>query len=275
MKKPYRLPANRKELFFDLVKNRFFTLVSLNIMTFFFLLPAVLFIFYADNIVLAEENATSVVLTSIVWGIMIPLIGFAGLGFGGLFYTLKKLIWNEGTLAFGDFLEGIKKNGKRFFLYFVFLGVSFLLLNVASAALASSEDLHWAAKGVCLGLMILQLIFLLMLLMYVLPQEILYADRVKVIFSNAAKFLAGTFFKTVGVFLLSGFPYVPLFFDFAPIVQYIFLTIAALFSFSYAALLWTLNAHEVFDRTINRNYPEIIGKGLYPSEKKLTDDHND
>jgi len=267
MKKTYRLPSNRKELFFDLMKNRFFTLVSLDIMTFFFLLPAVLFIFYADNIVLSDENATSVVLTSIVWGIMVPLIGVAGLGFSGLFYTVKKLVWNEGTLAFGDFLEGVRKNGKRFFMYFLLLGISFFLLNVSSAALSSLNDLHWAIKGVCLGFMILQLLFLLMLLMYVLPGEILYTNRIRTHFSNAAKFLTGTFFRSTGIFLLSVFLYVPLFFDFVPIVQYVFLATAALFSFSYTALLWTLNAHGIFDRTVNRNYPEIVGKGLYPTDK--------
>ncbi len=108
------LPHNRKEVFFDLLRHRKMTLFALSCFTFMFFIPLAVDLFYFNFLETAaiasdkSEYLFSLIFYSML--IMLPcmLIGF--LGFAGAFYTIKKLVWQEGITVSIDFFMGIKEN---------------------------------------------------------------------------------------------------------------------------------------------------------------------
>ena len=148
------LPHNRKECFFDLLKNRKMALFSLSCFVFMFFIPLAVDLFWFNFLESAAmANDKNDYLFSLIFYsmlIMVPcmVIGFVGL-VGG-FYVAKKMVWQEGTMVAVDFFQGIKENWKHavinglFFglvLFGLIVGGSYLIINFAVAPI-------WSGVGI-------------------------------------------------------------------------------------------------------------------------------
>ena len=140
----YGLPHNRKEVFFDVLKNRYGTVVGCGLILCLFTLP-----FFAVK-VLGETVFTSVfyqfdgdmdkaeeyakVLRFYVAVIEVPCFSIMALGFAGVTKVLRQLLWAEGLFFKTDFFSGVKQNGKHFVITFTLFGairaLNYLLLTV-------------------------------------------------------------------------------------------------------------------------------------------------
>ena len=153
------LPRNRKEVFFDLLKNRKMNLFAFSCYTFIFFIPLAVDLFYfnfLESAAIAADKSDqlfSLVFYSML--IMLPcmLIGFIGLA--GAFYTAKKMVWQEGISLASDFFQGIKENWKHAILNGVIFGLALFGLVVGGTYLMIYAPVHAVVKGIGLGALIL------------------------------------------------------------------------------------------------------------------------
>ena len=146
------LPRNRKEVFFDLLKNRKMNLFAFSCYTFIFFIPLAvdLFIFnYLESAAIIAERSEDL-FTWVMYSmlIMLPcmLIGFIGLA--GAFYTAKKMVWQEGISLASDFFQGIKENWKHAILNGVIFGLALFGLVVGGTYLMIYAPVHAVVKGI-------------------------------------------------------------------------------------------------------------------------------
>ena len=111
------LPRNRKEVFFDLLKNRKMALFSLSCFTFMFFIPLAIDLFWFNFLESAaiasgqQDQLFSLIFYSMV--IMVPCMVIGFIGLVGAFYAAKKMVWQEGIMISVDFFTGIKDNWKQ------------------------------------------------------------------------------------------------------------------------------------------------------------------
>ena len=263
------LPHNRKELFFDLLKNRKMALFSLSCFVFMFFIPLAvdLFIFnFLESVAIANEKYDylfSLIFYSML--IMIPcmVIGFIGL-IGG-FYVAKKMVWQEGTMIAVDFFQGIKENWKHATLSGLLFGVilfnfivggSYLIINFRAAPV-------WSGIGIgALGLF-----FMLFGMVVVLnnTQDVYYTNSFMATIKNSFCLLGLLHWRILVTFILSTGVVITLAcFNFITLI--IGLLLFAIFN-SVIIILYTLISHYGFDKFINQeHYPDYVNKGLYKIE---------
>ena len=263
------LPHNRKEVFFDLIKHRKMTLFSLSSFTFMFFIPLAIDLFIANYFVVAAiyadkpKEAFSILFYLML--IMIPCMTVGFLGFAGAFYTIKKLVWQEGISIASDFFQGVKENWKRaivngfifgLFTFGFVIGGSFLLIYSPTTPV-------WSGIGI--GALILFLMLFGMITMINFAQDVYYQLPFGSTFKNSFSLLGLTNWKVLVLFLLSTGSVIIL-----SIFNMVTLTIG-LFLFavlnSVVIVLYTLILHSAFDKYINKtHYPEMVNKGLYKEE---------
>ena len=265
------LPHNRKEAFFDLLRNRKMMLFALSCYVFMFFIPLAvdLFLFnYWEAMAIASERTDylfSLVFYSMI--IMIPCMMIGFIGFAGGFYVAKKLVWQEGISLAVDFFQGIKENWRRAvingFLFGVFLfglvvGGSYLYIYSASLPV-------WSGIGI--GALIIFFLVFGMVIALNLTQDVYYTNTMGATMKNSFCFFGLLNWKIILLFIFStGLVVVLSFFN--------MITMAiglVLFAFLNGTIivLYTLISHSAFDKYINQeHYPDMVGKGLY----KQTDD---
>lgn len=267
------LPHNRKEVFFDLLRHRKMTLFALSCFTFMFFIPLAVDLFFFNFLETAaiadgkSEYLFSLIFYSML--IMLPcmLIGF--LGFAGAFYTIKKLVWQEGVTISIDFFMGIKENWKHALINGAIFGVILFGFVIGGSYLLifMYEQPVWCGIGI--GALILLILLFGMVVVLNFTQDVYYANPYFATFKNSFAFVGLTNWKTSLVYLLSTGALIAL-----CCINLITLAIGMLlFAIlnSVVIVLYTLISHSAFDKYINKeHHPEMVGKGLYKVEKDET-----
>ena len=268
------LPHNRKELFFDLLKNRKMALFALSCYVFFFFIPFAvdLFIFnYLESMAIASDKLEylfSLIFYSMLIAIPCLVIGF--LGFAGGFYVIKKMVWQEGISTSVDFFTGIKENWKRAILNGLLFSVILFGLVVGSSYLLIFTRSSPILCGVGIGALILLFIVFGIVATLNLTQDVYYTNGVGATLKNSFCFLGLTNWKVLVTFLMTTGVVVAL-----SALNMITLAIG-LFLFailnSLVIVIYTLIAHSAFDKYINQeHYPDFVNKGLYKKEEVVKD----
>ena len=263
------LPHNRKECFFDLLKNRKMALFSLSCFVFMFFIPLAVDLFwfnFLESAAMASDKNDylfSLIFYSML--IMIPcmMIGFIGL-VGG-FYVAKKMVWQEGTMIAVDFFQGIKENWKHavlnglvfgLVLFGLIVGGSYLIINFAVAPI-------WSGIGI--GALIVFFILFGMIVALNNAQDVYYTNTYGATVKNSFCLLGLLNWRILVTFLLST--------GIVVILSCLNLITLAIGLLLFAALnsvviiLYTLISHHGFDRYINlEHYPDYVNKGLYKLE---------
>lgn len=260
------LPRNRKEVFFDLLRNRKMNLFAFSCYTFIFFTPLAvdLFLFnlFESAAIAADKSDQLFSLVFYSMLIMLPcmLIGFIGLA--GAFYTAKKMVWQEGISLASDFFQGIKENWKHALINGVIFGLALFGLVVGGTYLMIYAPVHAVVKGIGLGALILFFLLFGMVVVLNFTQCVYYENSYAVTLRNSFSFLGLLNWRILLIYLLSTGTVVVLGL-FNLITLTVGLLLFAVFN-SVVIILYTLISHYGFDKYINKeHYPHMVGKGLY------------
>ena len=201
------LPRNRKEVFFDLLKNRKMNLFTFSCYTFIFFIPLAvdlfLFNFFESAAIAADKSDQLFSLVFYSMLIMLPcmLIGFIGLA--GAFYTAKKMVWQEGISLASDFFQGIKENWKHALINGVIFGLALFGLVVGGTYLLIYAPVHAVVKGIGLGALILFFLLFGMVVVLNFTQCVYYENSYAVTLRNSFSFLGLLNWRILVIYLLS------------------------------------------------------------------------
>ena len=260
------LPTNRKEVFFDLLRNRKMFLFALSCYTFMFFIPLavdlIYFNFLESMAISAEkfEYLFSLIFYSML--IMLPCMVIGFIGLAGAFYTAKKLVWQEGVSLASDFFKGIKENWKHALINGVIFGLVLFGLIIGGSFMLIYADVHAVARGIAIGALIVLFLIFGMVTVLNFTQGVYYENSFGVTLKNSFSFLGLLNWKVLVIYLLSTGVVVTLgLFNFLTLV--IGLLLFAVLS-SVVIVLYTLISHSAFDKYINQeHYPDMVNKGLY------------
>ena len=263
------LPHNRKECFFDLLKNRKMALFSLSCFVFMFFIPLAVDLFwfnFLESVAIANEQYNylfSLIFYSML--IMIPcmMIGFIGL-VGG-FYVAKKMVWQEGVVVAVDFFQGIKENWKHALLSGLLFSVVLFNFVVGGSYLIINFKVAPVWSGIGVGALTLFFILFGMVVALNNTQDVYYTNTFRATLKNSFCLLGLLHWRILVTFLLSTGVVITLScFNFITLIIGLFLF--AVFN-SVVIILYTLISHYGFDKYINlEHYPDYVNKGLYKIE---------
>ncbi len=267
-----KLPINRKQLFKDILKNRYRVVFLMGMMLFLFMLPLIaislfndltLVSFFADsnNYVGGAMTETgkplyqSIVLNFTLFYSLCLLV--LSVGLAGVSRIIRQLCWGEGIQFFNSFGQGIKQNVVRFLILTVFIDIVF----VASSLLFIVADILWAGIVVAaIGIFVL-----LPIIFFSFGYSAIYVNPFFKAFGNSAILAIKNY--PIG-FLFSLVFMLPILIGFIPyglsIVKTVVLAIFAIFLLPLLLLVAGLVMNHVFDKEINvKNHKEIYRKGLF------------
>ena len=274
------LPHSRRDVFRDVLKNRWKDLLKVGALLLLFLLPLLVFgavgeinaanIYaeYKNGAISAETYASEVAASNGAFA-LIKIIGYIifSVGIAGSARVLRQIIWDEPLFFFEDFKDGIKIYGGQFALAMFLYGLC------AYTAVFFSSATNGILYAIALGLGVF---ILLPAMFFWLSERTVYASRIGENIRNGFMFYVRTLFKSIGMLLLAFLPfileYVLEFFGlYNFIFKYSYLLICTFLFLPLGIMLWLLYTYSVFDKYINAElFPEILHKGFYPSETEET-----
>ncbi len=274
------LPHSRRDVFRDVLKNRWKDLLKLGALLLLFSLPLLVFgavgeinaaNIYAEykNGAISAETCASEVAASNGAFALIKIIGYIifSVGIAGSARVLRQIIWDEPLFFFEDFKDGIKIYGGQFALAMFLYGLC------AYTAVFFSSATNGILYAIALGLGVF---ILLPAMFFWLSERTVYASRIGENIRNGFMFYVRTLFKSIGMLLLAFLPftleYVLEFFGlYNFIFKYSYLLICTFLFLPLGIMLWLLYTYSVFDKYINAElFPEILHKGFYPSATEET-----
>lgn len=274
------LPHSRRDVFRDVLKNRWKDLLKLGALLLLFSLPLLVFgavgeinaanIYaeYKNGAISAETYASEVAASNGAFA-LIKIIGYIifSVGIAGSARVLRQIIWDEPLFFFEDFKDGIKIYGGQFALAMFLYGLC------AYTAVFFSSATNGILYAIALGLGVF---ILLPAMFFWLSARTVYSSRIGENIRNGFMFYVRTLFKSIGMLLLAFLPftleYVLEFFGlYNFIFKYSYLLICTFLLLPLGIMLWLLYTYSVFDKYINAElFPEILHKGFYPSETEET-----
>ena len=265
------LPTSRKEVFFDLLRNRKMSLFALSCFTFMFFIPLAVDLFffnYLESAAIAadkKEYLFSLVFYSMC--IMIPCMVVGFIGFAGAFYTAKRLVWQEDINLAVDFFHGIKENWKHAIINGLLFGVILFGVVIGGSYLLIFAPTSPITCGIGIGALILVFLTFGMVIALNFTQDVYYENGILTTFKNSFCFLGLLNWRILVLFILTtGGLFVLSIFNLITLGIGLFLF--AILN-SVVIIIYTLLSHSVFDKYINQeHYPDMVGKGLYKIEKE-------
>ena len=260
------LPTNRKEVFFDLLRNRKMFLFALSCYTFMFFIPLAVDLIYfnfLESMAISAEKYQylfSLIFYSMI--IMLPCMVIGFIGLAGAFYVAKHLVWQDGISLASDFFKGIKENWKHALINGVIFGLVLFGLVVGGSFMLIYADVHAVVRGIGIGALIVLFLVFGMVTVLNFTQGVYYENSFGVTLKNSFSFLGLLNWKVLVIYLLSTGVVVTLgLFNFLTLA--IGLLLFAVLN-SVVIVLYTLISHSAFDKYINQeHYPHMVNKGLY------------
>ncbi len=268
------LPHSRRDVFMEILKNRWKDLLKLGALLLLFSFPLLVFgavgeinaanIYaeYKNGAISAEKYATEVAASNGAFA-LIKISGYLilSVGIAGSARVLRQIIWDEPLFFSEDFRDGIKIYGGQFALAMFLYGLC------AYTAVFFSSATNGILYAIALGLGVF---ILLPAMFFWLSERTVYSGRIGENIRNGFMFYVRTLFKSIGMLLLAFLPfileYVLEFFGlYNFIFKYVYLLICTFLLLPLGIMLWLLYTYSVFDKYINAElFPEILHKGFYP-----------
>ena len=287
------LPSNRWELFWDIVKGRFWKLVILNLLVLLFFIPLFLLLFMRANAVAAmgasmpfaqgfgvgyqaplslvgvEEQITFNI--NLVAYLFLPIaLMLAALGVSGGAYVMRNMVWTEGIFVANDFWRGIKQNIKQMLLialvYSIVFYLSILAISVADFNLARGAGSSWLFV-VSKIISIITIVFFTIMTMHMITMSVTYELKFRALIKNSFLFTIGMLPQNAFFLLLGFIPFLLLLLGgfFMPIGIIVILLIG----FSQILLVWTDFCQWSYDKFINDKVPGAQkNRGIYERVKE-------
>lgn len=292
------LPSNRWELFWDLLKSRFWKLVLLNLLVGLFLVP-LYFLVYARYIVMGNFGSiypfgqglgvgyqAPVSLVGFKEGIafntnlfvyaLLPIVGIiASVGISGGAYVIRNMVWSEGYFVISDFWKGVKQNFKQIFaivvLYTVVLYSIILSTSLIEQYTSVGTSWDWAFIIAEIVLYFILAVYTLMT-MHMIEFSVTYEYSFVQLFKNAYIFTIAMFPHSLILLAIGLLSFVPLFVGGDWFLLGLLTTL--FLGFSFMMLIWTVFTQWAYDSFINPKMKNVkINRGIY-AKYKGDDDEN-
>lgn len=168
-----KLPSTRKQLFFDIYKNRFWLILGLGFILFVSLLPFII-VYAIGNLKVYELNlkATEGIISvadaskeifSMISArnlAIIPCLVLFAVGFSGVAGIIRRLVWQEGIIFWSDFFKSLKENAFSFSVIAFVIGCLNYLLQYSARSLYFREGFS-AQASTCVSIIALAIILLI------------------------------------------------------------------------------------------------------------------
>ena len=254
-----QLPNNRKEVFYDVLKQRYDVFIKLGLLGFILLLPIVLISFYFDliNLETANKNFDIYILyKNLALVILSPLIALYLTAF---LEVVKKLVWYEPILISDAVINGVKNNYKQILIISLYTS----LIYAASNAIVNINTNDWILNIIKYIPFSLSIVVVLPTYGFVVMQITVYKEGLLKHIVNGFILYIVTFIKSLLIIILNILPFVLTILIPNLIIKYIvILTLITIYT-PITLLVWQLHTHSVFDQYINKdNYENIYKKGI-------------
>lgn len=273
-----KLPKNRFKAYFDIVRNRFFLLLGLSLLTFLFFIP-----FYFWRIawgayigldpsaeltaeeLLYREFVLRVTGSIVEW----PLQLLSCFGLGGAFEVASRLCHQEGSVfLWKDFKKGLRENYKSALLAGALIGLGNFLFTLNSRFYPLLEGMpDWGSVAIAIAFALV-MAFFHMWGYFLLSSSTVYRFLFKDSMKNTFLFSFILYPKNLLFLLLAAL--FPLLLELIPylLVQEVLIGLIAVYGLAHLSLVYELYGLHVFDRYINSTYaPEEMGRGLGNEEE--------
>lgn len=261
------LPSNRKEVFFDKLKNQYHVLFKSGLVLILFFVPFILSGFFKDYSIWYQTNHDGLSdvdywRIEIMYSLLdIPLHAVLAIGLAGLFRVIKNLSWDTPVFFKEDFKDGVKKNSKQFIIVSIIFSIISLLCKLSLSNSNIPELVRYIPSGILIGVVApLSLVSLNILNLYNAQTGEAYQLSTRFFFGKAGQsFLAYVcVISPLFILFISNF-----------MIKYIVLIPVILFVLPLCLLAWFLYTCSLFDRFMNeKNYPSIYDKGVYRKDNQ-------
>lgn len=269
------LPSNRWELFWDILKGRFFKLVLLNLLMVLFFIPLFALLYFRMNgltnmgalyafnqpfgvgygaplSLVGYAEAVTFDINLMIYLFMPLALFIAAIGVAGGAYVMRNMVWTEGIFVANDFWHGIKKNFKQMaviaLLYSVVFYVSILGISVCDSLIATRLDLKWLFI-VCKIITMIVLAMYTIMTFHMITMSVTYELKFSGLFKNAFLFTIGMPFHNVFFMAVGGIAlWLTFFGDF---LMTLGLGLLIAIGLSFWLLVWTDFCQWAYDRFIN------------------------
>lgn len=294
------LPSNRKELFWDILKGRFWKLVLLNLMLIIAFIPLLL-------VIMLQSSMTSMYGSMLpfsggifvgypyipdlyelmfiyefkikleIFLLIIPCLMFAGLILSGVFYIMRNLVWSESVFIANDFWKGFKTNFFHFILITFILGVVFLFTGMNISILNQSvifSPENFISKpfvnNLLKGLSYVMAGFITIMAFYAFTITVTYKVKFSQLIKNSFVLTLGLLPRNLIFMALALSPFLLMLIFGGGMLASLLLGIILMLGFSFVVLIWSIYSHWVFDSFINDKVEGAVkNRGLY---KKMSKD---
>lgn len=272
------LPLTRKSQIIYILKNNYGYLFVYELISFLFVLPAILFLIImlsqrnAELINTAEENKFTFLLSYnfTTFLIMIPLIGLSGVGFVSMLSFIRNLAVEKGGRGYRDFFKGMKDN---FIIGFIGFSIIALMqfVMVMTITYYGNSKLSFYLVSLLIAMSIIAFIISIIYVFYLITFYMNYKLKIKDLLKNSAVFTFKKFFSSLGIAVLALLPWGLIFFSYGPYT--IWLIVMLMFiGLCYSSLIVNAFSLYVFDKNINITFfPDSYKRGL---RKEVKNDNN-
>lgn len=272
---PDMLPANRKEVFFDVVKLHFGDLIKLGLVLLFFAMPLHLLAIGEDimtaGVYTQVQDATAQqqqggyitimmvkVLRAAISTVLSP---FLSVGLAGALRVVRQYGWGENVFLTTDFAKGVRQNWRQI------AGLEFLLGMIYTLSLLA-QQLAQISVGTIVWLLHIPMAAFVLVILPVAG----YATAAIPVYSTG---LLRHFYAGVQIYIKKPFPtlagvlaamaiYLPLMIS--DLYVHILGRVIASLLTPIALLGWCLFCYNNQDKYINpTQHPELIGRGTFPA----------
>lgn len=268
------LPKNRKDVFFDVLKLHWRTLLVLGLLILVGALPLLIALFLRDNYSLSlvvrvtngELDATkannlnlkahmlaSIAIAISLFILIIPICGSLKI--------LRNLVWGDPVFFKEDFISGIKNNYKNLAIISLFVGLM-TFLEYYLAFLQADIFAIYIPLGLFVAILVPPMI-------YVAFQSNIYQSGFFNLLKNGVLMYIKQFPLTIVFDLILLLPLGFSFMHSFLLLKYILLVVVIVIFVPYLMMICLLFHNYVFDKYINSKlYPELVNKGMYKDHNK-------
>lgn len=292
------LPSNRWELFWDVLKGRFWKLVILNLMVLVSAIPIVLLYMVNSTSISAygsllpfsggvlvgvqyipglyQQAETYMFIMSMqTFALLIPAIMLVGVILSGVFHIIRNLVWSEAVFIANDFWKGIKSNIGSFLAISALLGLALFLANINLSSLdqALSAGTGFMANGVIntilRGLTYVFTGFLVMMAFFSFTISVTYKVRFIHLIKNSFLLSLGLLPRNLFFLALALLPFILMLLFPGGMLIGVVLGLVLLLGFSGAVLVWSIYSQWVFDTFLNDKVEGAVkNRGIYSKVDK-------
>ncbi len=276
------LPHNRREVFFDVLKLNWKSLIGCGLVMLIFFLPCIITAMAEDLVAMQlteaydaaspeqQASISSQLLTVKNTRAVLDIISYAVLsvGIAGMVRVIRQYAWGESVFFASDFGKGIKQNAKQMLAVGLLYGIVNLLTVYAYNMSAVTADIGIAIAAILSAdILILAAVPTLWYTAVSIP---VYDKKLHKHLLTSLAVTARAPFKTFGAVCGSYIPFlgglIPTFYS------HIFGRIVGIILLPFVLLGWTLFAYNRFDESINKQkFPELVGRGTFPLDAEDTE----